>query len=93
MQAFLNGAFDAARSNSVFGIVIHLPLTSVFSNGNELLHALGDNIRKQIDFAVHMSGSATRGLNEGGLRAEVAFLVGIKNADQRDFREIEAFSE
>ena len=43
--------------------------------------------------AIDVARGTTGGLDERSLRAEVAFLVGIENADERDFGQVEAFAE
>src|SRR5207248_10462817 len=43
--------------------------------------------------AVHMSRCAARGLNKRRLAAQKSFLIRVENADERNFREIETFTE
>ena len=47
-------------------------------------------VREEIHLAIHVPRGAAGGLDERSLRAQIAFLVGIENADQRDFRQVEA---
>ena len=60
---------------------------------DQRLHALRHGVGEEDDFAVDVPRGAAGGLDERGLRAQVAFLVGIENADERDFRQIEAFAQ
>ena len=52
-----------------------------------------DDIGEKIHLAVHMPRRAARGLDQRSLRAQVAFLVRIEDADQRDLRQIEPFAQ
>ena len=45
------------------------------------------------DLAVHMSRCTAGRLDERRLAAQKSFLVGVENADERNFRKIETFAE
>ena len=93
MQAFLHGALDAARGDAVLFVVGDLAGAAVLGDGHERLHAFCLGVGEAIDLAVHVTRGAAGGLDEGGLAAEVAFLVGVEDADERDLGQIEAFAE
>jgi hypothetical protein len=77
----------------VFAVVLDLFFAAVLGDRKELLDALGLDIGVEDDLAVEMAGGATGRLDEAGGAAEVTFLVGVQDGDERDFREIEAFAE
>ena len=54
---------------------------------------MGDGVGEKHDLAIDVARGAAGGLDQRGLAAEKAFLVGIEDADERDFRQIEAFAE
>src|SRR5436190_176666 len=56
-------------------------------------HALRDLIGKEHDLAINMSRGAAGSLDQRSLAAQKAFLVGVENADERNFGKIESFSE
>ena len=93
VQTLLNSAFDRRGGDAVLGVVFHLLATAVFRDGDELGHALGDDIGKEVDLAVDVARRAARRLDERGLAAQVAFFVGVEDADERDFRQVEPFAQ
>ncbi len=52
-----------------------------------------DGVGEENDLAVDVPRGAAGGLDQRSLAAQEAFLVGIENADERDFRKIESFAE
>ena len=60
---------------------------------DQRLHALRDRVGEENDLAVDVARRAAGGLNERSLAAQIAFLVGIEDADERDLRQIEAFAQ
>ena len=45
------------------------------------------------DLAVDVAGGAADGLDQRGLGAQEAFLVGVEDGDQRAFRDVEALAQ
>ena len=68
-----------------------------FSSAAGLLHGgrhgRGDLVGIENDHALGVSGRAADGLDEGGLRAEKALLVGVQDGDQGDFRQVQALPQ
>src|SRR4029077_10734413 len=56
-------------------------------------HALCDDVGEEHHLAVYMSRRAARRLDQGSLTAQKSLLVRIENADERNFRKIETFTE
>ena len=54
---------------------------------------LRDLVGEEDNLAIHVPRRAARGLDERSLRAQVAFLVGVEDADERDLRQVEAFAQ
>ena len=72
--------------DAVLFVVFHLLGAAVFGDRDQRLHALRDRVGEENDFAVDVARGAAGGLDERGLAAEEAFLVGIEDADERDLR-------
>jgi len=92
-EAFLHGPDDAAGGDAVFGVIFDLPLAAGLADGEKTFDAAGHDIRVEDDLAVQVAGGAAGGLDEAGLAAEKALLVGIEDRDEGDLGEIEAFAE
>ncbi len=58
-----------------------------------LLHGVGDAVGVEDGAAFEMARGAAHGLDERAGRAQKAFLVGIENGDERNFRQVEAFAQ
>src|ERR1700681_477599 len=56
-------------------------------------HRLGDHVGVHDDHALDVARSAPDRLDQRRPGAEVAFLVGVEDADQRDFGQIEPFAQ
>ena len=57
------------------------------------LHAVGDRVGVQNHLGVDVAGGAADRLDQARLAAQKAFLVGVENRDQRDFRQVEPFAQ
>jgi hypothetical protein len=84
---------DDVRGDAVLGVVVDLELAAVAADGEQGLDALGLLVGEEDDFAGDVAGGAAGGLDERGLAAQEAFLVGIEDADEGDLGEVEAFAE
>ena len=93
LQRLLDGALGGLGGDAVFGVVVDLDLAAITAYGEEGLDAFGLLIGEEDDFAGDVAGGAAGGLDEGGFAAEEAFFVGVEDADEGDFGEVEAFSE
>ncbi len=93
MEALLDGAFHARGRDAMLLVVRDLPGAAVFRHINEGLHAAGDLIREKDDLAIDVTRGAACRLDEAGLAAQVAFLVGVEDADEAHLGKVEAFAE
>ena len=93
LEGLLDGALGGGGGDAVLGVVVGLELAAVTGDGEQGLDALGLLVGKEDDFSGDVAGGAAGGLHEGGLAAEEAFFVGIEDADEGDFGEVEAFAE
>ena len=62
-------------------------------SSDRALHRVGHPVGVQNRAAVQVAGAAADGLDQRSRRAQEAFLVGVENRDQRDFRQIETFAQ
>jgi hypothetical protein len=93
VEAFLEGAFDADGGDVVGLVVGELAGAAVFGDVDEALDGIGDGVAEEDAFAGEVACGAAGGLDEGGFVAEEAFFVGVEDADEGDFREVETFAE
>ena len=63
----------------MFFIVGHLDGAAALGLGDGSVHAVGDDIRVHDDKALGIAGRAANGLDQAGLAAQKALLVGIQN--------------
>ncbi len=92
-EAFLEGAADGARRDAVGEVVGGLFFAAVAGDVEEFLDGGCDFIGVEDDAAVEVASGAACGLDEGAFGAEVAFFIGVEDADEGDFGQIEAFAE
>ncbi len=57
------------------------------------LHRAGNPVRVQDGAAVEVTGRTADGLDQGVVRAQEAFLIGIQDGDQRDLRHIQPLTQ
>jgi hypothetical protein len=81
------------RRDAVFEVVGLLLLAAAIGLGDRALHRAGDLVGIEDDAAVDIARGAADGLDQRGLRAQKAFLVGVENGDQRAFGNVEAFAQ
>src|SRR5256714_5276019 len=67
MQTLLHSTSNGLRGDAVLFVVFHLLGAQVFGNRDKRFHALGELIGEEHDFTIHMSRSATGGLDQKGL--------------------------
>ena len=58
--------------------------------GHGALHRAGDAVGIEDHLAVHIARGAADGLDQRGLAAQEAFLVGVQNGDQGAFGNVQA---
>ena len=73
-------------------VVFDLFDAAIFGDVDQFLDRIGDFIREQNDFAVYVTSSTTRSLDEAGFAAEKAFFISIENANEADLGQIETFT-
>ncbi|KFC70003.1 hypothetical protein FG93_03018 [Bosea sp. LC85] len=86
-------ALDGLRRDAVGEVVGLLLLAAAICLGHRPLHRAGDVVGIKDDLAVDIAGGAADGLDQRGLRAQKAFLVGVENGDKAAFRNVEALAQ
>lgn len=84
---------SGVRGDAVFLVVGLLDRASVVGEVEERLDGVRDDIAEEHTFAVDVASGAASGLNQRGFIAEEAFLVGVEDADEGDFGQVEPFAE
>ena len=77
----------------MFFVVSNLNSTATIRFIDRTLHAVGHSICIQDHFCVDVSSRAADRLNQTGFTPQEAFFIGIENGDQRNFRQVEAFTQ
>ena len=75
------------------GVVGVLLLAAAVGLGHRALHRAGDLVGVEDHPAVDVARGAADGLDQRGLAAQEAFLVGVEDRDQRAFRNVEALAQ
>ena len=83
----------ALRRDAVLGVVGDLLLAAAVGLGHGALHRAGDLVGVEDDAAVDVAGGAADGLDQRGLGAQEALLVGVENGDERAFGNVEALAQ
>ena len=60
---------------------------------DRIFHGFGYTVAVKNDFRIDVAGRAANGLNQRGFAAQKPRFVGVEDRDQRDFREIQAFTQ
>src|SRR5690606_15802138 len=74
-------------------VVLQLAAAAVFGDVEEFRDGIGDLVAEEDAVAVDVAGGAAGGLDEAGFVAQETLLVGVEDADQRDFREVEPLAQ
>ena len=84
---------DRFRRDPVLLIVgfLHRPTTPRLVNGPT--HRLGDGIRVQNHLGIDVTSRAADRLDQRGLTAQEAFLVGIEDRHHRNFGQVQSFAQ
>ena len=77
----------------MFLVVLHLDFPAALGLVDGLLHGIGHIVRVHDYVSVRITRGAADGLDQRGLGAEEALLVGVENDDQRDLGDIQALPE
>ena len=77
----------------MFLIIGHLDGATALGLGDGALHAVGHHIGVHDDHALRVAGGAADGLDQAGLTAQKAFLVGIQNGHKAHLRQIQTFAQ
>ena len=86
-------ALHRFRRDAVRGVVGELLLAPAVGLGHRPLHRAGDVVGVEDDAAVDVARGAADGLDQRGLGAEEALLVGVEDGDQRAFGNVEALAQ
>ena len=92
-QNVLDAAPDGGGGDVVFEVILLLLLPATARLVHGPLHGAGDAIRIEDHLAIDVSRSAADGLDQRGLAAQEAFLVGVENGDKRAFGNVEALAQ
>ena len=84
---------DALRRDAVGGVVLDLLLAAAVGLGDGALHRAGHLVGIEDHLAVDVARGAADGLDQRGLAAQKAFLVGVEDRDQRAFGNVEALAQ
>ena len=93
LDAVCNGLDDSFWHDAMFFIVGHLDGAAALGLGDGAVHAVGDDIRVHDDKALGIAGRAANGLDQAGLAAQEALLVGIQDGNEADFRQVQTFAQ
>ncbi len=74
-------------------VVLLLDAPAALSLGDGRLHRVGALVGVEHDLAVDVAGGAAHRLDERGLGAQEALLVGVEDGDQRHLGDVEALPE
>ena len=89
----LNVFDDRARRDAVFEVECFLDGAASSRLVDGFAEAVGECAGIEDDAPVGVSGGASDGLYEGAPGAQEALLVGVEDADELHFREVEAFAQ
>ena len=84
---------DRRGSNAVLFVVGDLLFAAAVGLVDGALHGVGHLVCVEDGATFQVAGGAADSLDQGALRAEKAFLVGVENGNERDFGEVETFAE
>ncbi len=84
---------DGGGGDVVCCVVGELFFSSACRFGHGLVHAVGDAIGVEDDAGLSVASGSAHLLDERSRRAEKSFFVGVEDADQSHFWEVEAFAE
>jgi hypothetical protein len=93
VEDVLDVALDALGRDAVLEVVGVLLLAAAVGLGHGPLHRAGDPVGIEDDLAVDVPRGAADGLDQAGLRAQEAFLVGVENGDQAALGDVEALAQ
>src|SRR4030095_14306504 len=82
---------DGRRLDAVLFVIGALLGAAALGLVEGLLHRVGDAVGVEDDAAVDVAGGAAGGLDQRGLAAQEALLVGVEDGDQGDLRQVETF--
>ena len=86
-------ALDALGRDAVGRVVGRLLLAAAIGLGDGALHGAGHLVGVEDHLAVDVAGGAADGLDERGLAAQEAFLVGVEDRHQRALGDVEALAQ
>ena len=74
-------------------VVFELDASSASRLVDGFLHAVGDGVGIHDHLAVDITGGTTGSLCQRAVRTQEPFLVGIEDGNERDFRQVETFTQ
>jgi hypothetical protein len=86
-------ALDRGRRDAVLGIIFELLLAAPAGLGERALHRAGDAVGIEDHAPVDVARGAADRLDQRGLGAQEAFLVGVEDRDQPAFGDVEPLAQ
>ena len=86
-------ALDGLGRDAVLGVIGELLLAPAVGLGERALHRAGDPVGVEDHPALDVARGAADGLDQRGLRAQEALLVGIEDRDQPAFGNVEPLAQ
>ena len=84
---------DRLRRDAVLLVVLFLQRPAARGFVHRPLHRIGDSVGVQNHLRVHVPRRPADRLHQRRLAPQKAFLVGVQNRHQRNFRQIEPFAQ
>ncbi len=84
---------DGVRGDAVLLVVGLLDGAAAVAFVDEAADGFRHDVAEEHALAVHVPRGAARRLDEARFVAQEAFLVGVQDADERDFRQVETFAQ
>ena len=93
LHDLLDVALDRGGGDAVGLVIGLLFLAAAVGLGDGAFHRAGHAVGIEDDAAIDVTRGAADGLDEGGFRAQEAFLVGIEDGDEAALGDVEALAQ
>ncbi len=87
-EAHFERADDGLRGDAVLFVEGYLLFAAAIGFVDGALHGVGHLVGVEDGAAFDVTSGSADGLDEGALRAEKAFFVGVEDGDERDFGKV-----
>src|SRR5205823_15082852 len=92
-QSHVNRLDNAFGRDVVFKVITLLDFAAPAGLVDRALHRVCHGVGVKNRAAIDVAGSATHSLDERVTGPQKSFLIRVKNGDERDFRQVEAFTK